>query len=157
MQTYLSQVHVLADTFILLFAEALGLPPDGLSKFYDSKDKMQHRAKIVQYPVMREGAASNQGVGPHYDAGFVTIVRVLRACLSAMSLIGFLCSYFRPQIIQDCRCRISLVNGSTLHQSPGHLWYVRNSLCCPIHVPFLQINFGRGVSCTVCVIRSALH
>lgn len=68
------QVQKLADDFVRLFAEALGLPPDGLAKFYDTPEKMQHRSKLVQYPVVNERSESDQGVGPHYDAGFVTIV-----------------------------------------------------------------------------------
>lgn len=73
-ETYLSQVQSLSYEFASLIAEAFGLPKDGLSHFYDVDDLMQHRAKIVQYPVVEEGAAKNQGVGPHYDAGFLTFV-----------------------------------------------------------------------------------
>jgi len=32
---------------------------------------MQHRAKIVKYPVVQD---HTQGVGPHYDAGFLTFL-----------------------------------------------------------------------------------
>ena len=74
METYLSQVAALGTTFITLIAEALGLPADGLSRFYDTPDRMQHRSKVVQYPVPDELSESDQGVGPHYDAGFLTIV-----------------------------------------------------------------------------------
>ncbi|KAF9059515.1 hypothetical protein BDP27DRAFT_1431226 [Rhodocollybia butyracea] len=74
MQTYLSQVTSLGTRIIALIAEALGLPPDGLSRFYDTPDRMQHRGKIVQYPVPNERSESDQGVGPHYDAGFLTIL-----------------------------------------------------------------------------------
>lgn len=74
MESYLSQVAALGTTFITLIAEALGLPPDGLSRFYDTPDRMQHRGKVVQYPVPSERSESDQGVGPHYDAGFLTIV-----------------------------------------------------------------------------------
>ena len=35
---------------------------------------MQHRGKIVQYPVIEPGEGEAQGVGPHYDAGFLTFV-----------------------------------------------------------------------------------
>ncbi|KAE9384848.1 Clavaminate synthase-like protein [Gymnopus androsaceus JB14] len=74
MESYLSQVAALGTTFITLIAEALGLPPDGLSRFYDTPDRMQHRGKVVQYPVPSERSESDQGVGPHYDAGFLTIL-----------------------------------------------------------------------------------
>ncbi|KAJ3850672.1 iron/ascorbate oxidoreductase [Lentinula lateritia] len=74
MKTYLSQVAALGTHFITLIAEALGLPPEGLSRFYDTPDRMQHRSKVVQYPVPSERSQSDQGVGPHYDAGFLTIL-----------------------------------------------------------------------------------
>ncbi|KAF8825501.1 hypothetical protein HHX47_DHR6000237 [Lentinula edodes] len=78
MKTYLSQVAALGTHFITLIAEALGLPPEGLSRFYDTPDRMQHRGKVVQYPVPSERSQSDQGVGPHYDAGFLTIrLRIL--------------------------------------------------------------------------------
>ena len=63
----------LSYKFTSLVAEAFGLGSDGLSQFYDTPPLMQHRAKIVQYPVV-EGS-NDQGVGPHYDAGFLTFVR----------------------------------------------------------------------------------
>lgn len=65
---------MLADDFVTVLAEALGLGLEGLSKFYDEPKRMQHRSKIVQYPVVKDQSSSNQGVGPHYDAGFVTVV-----------------------------------------------------------------------------------
>ncbi|KAF8916668.1 hypothetical protein CPB85DRAFT_1374548 [Mucidula mucida] len=74
LEQYLEQVHALADSFVTVLSEAIGLGPDGLSKFYDTPELMQHRSKIVQYPVVNERSPSNQGVGPHYDAGFVTIL-----------------------------------------------------------------------------------
>ena len=57
-----------------MVAEAFGLGSNGLSQFFDIPPLMQHRAKIVQYPVI-EGS-SDQGVGPHYDPGFLTFVRL---------------------------------------------------------------------------------
>ncbi|TFK44049.1 iron/ascorbate oxidoreductase [Crucibulum laeve] len=72
MERYLDQVDALGYEFSSLVAEALGLPADGLSHFYDVPELMQHRAKIVKYPVV-EGE-SDQGVGPHYDAGFLTFL-----------------------------------------------------------------------------------
>ena len=73
LERYLVQVEDLSYKFTSLLAEAFGLGPDGLAQFYDIPPLMQHRAKIVQYPVV-EGS-SDQGVGPHYDAGFLTFVR----------------------------------------------------------------------------------
>ncbi|KAK7451719.1 hypothetical protein VKT23_012398 [Stygiomarasmius scandens] len=72
-ETYLRQISKFATEFICLMAEAIGLPPDGLSKFYDSDEKMQGLSKIVQYPVSTDSSTS-QGVGPHYDSGFLTIL-----------------------------------------------------------------------------------
>lgn len=74
MERYLDQVEALGYAFCGLIAEAFGLGPDGLSPFFDAPELMQHRAKIVQYPVV-EGK-SDQGVGPHYDAGFLTFVSI---------------------------------------------------------------------------------
>ncbi|KAJ3825043.1 hypothetical protein F5880DRAFT_1640749, partial [Lentinula raphanica] len=85
MKNYLTQVAALGTTFITLIAEALSLPPDGLSRFYDTPDRMQHRGKVVQYPVPSERSVSNQGVGPHYDAGFLTIVSV--TALASLQLL----------------------------------------------------------------------
>ena len=91
MERYLAQIQALGYKFIGFLAEAFGLPLDALSCFYDSDDRMQHRSKvgilhsiilfifhfvstkIVMYPPLGN-AASDQGVGPHYDAGFLTFV-----------------------------------------------------------------------------------
>lgn len=70
---YLGAVESLSYEFTGLVAEALGLPPDGLARFYDARERMQHRAKIVKYPT-RDEVASEQGVGPHFDAGFLTFL-----------------------------------------------------------------------------------
>ncbi|KAF8634294.1 hypothetical protein AX17_004247 [Amanita inopinata Kibby_2008] len=71
LERYMDQVTRLTYEFSSLIAESLGLPPDGLSQFYDTPELMQHRGKIVKYPVDVNG---NQGVGPHYDGGFLTFV-----------------------------------------------------------------------------------
>ncbi|GLB44964.1 putative iron ascorbate-dependent oxidoreductase family protein [Lyophyllum shimeji] len=73
-ERYLEQVQALSYTFISLLAEAFGLAPDALDYFYDTDEKMQHRSKIVQYPVVTDADADDQGVGPHYDAGFLTFL-----------------------------------------------------------------------------------
>ena len=46
MVSYLEQVEALSYDFASLIAEALGLPSDGLSQFYDKTDNMQHRSKV---------------------------------------------------------------------------------------------------------------
>ncbi|KAF8149369.1 hypothetical protein B0H34DRAFT_667626 [Crassisporium funariophilum] len=71
-ERYLDQVENISLKFSSLIAEAFGLGT-GLSQFYDTPELMQHRAKIVQYPVV-EGSSNDQGVGPHYDAGFLTFL-----------------------------------------------------------------------------------
>lgn len=43
---YLDQVQKLSYEFISLIAEALGLQPDGLARFYDTDEFMQHRSKV---------------------------------------------------------------------------------------------------------------
>ncbi|THU99635.1 Clavaminate synthase-like protein [Dendrothele bispora CBS 962.96] len=72
-EAYLHQISELATELIRLMAEALGLSPESLSKFYDTKEKMQGLCKIVQYPISPNPSIS-QGVGPHYDSGFLTIL-----------------------------------------------------------------------------------
>ncbi|KAG7094433.1 hypothetical protein E1B28_008032 [Marasmius oreades] len=72
---YQSEVTKLGNRLIKYISEALGLGPDGLAKFYDVQEKMQHRGKIVSYPVPETGDGERgQGVGPHFDAGFLTIL-----------------------------------------------------------------------------------
>ncbi|KAH0559868.1 hypothetical protein GP486_003616 [Trichoglossum hirsutum] len=58
--------------FMCLVAEAIGLPPDAFSRFFDASQ--QHKLKIIKYPDLAElGAATEgkteaQGVGPHKDS-----------------------------------------------------------------------------------------
>ncbi|KAF8645452.1 hypothetical protein AX16_007816 [Volvariella volvacea WC 439] len=73
-EKYLLQVQTLSYEFSSLLAEAFGLPLDGLAHFYDTDELMQHRAKIVKYPTIPDDATTDQGVGPHYDAGFLTFL-----------------------------------------------------------------------------------
>ncbi|KAI0030372.1 Clavaminate synthase-like protein [Vararia minispora EC-137] len=70
---YLKQVTELSELFIQLVAEALGLPSDGLARFFDEKRGVMHRSKIVKYPPLGE-VSSTQGVGPHFDGGFLTFL-----------------------------------------------------------------------------------
>ncbi|KAF8444829.1 hypothetical protein L210DRAFT_3475806 [Boletus edulis BED1] len=73
METYLAHVQQLSYRFISLLAEAFGLASDALDSFYDADEFMQHRGKIVKYPA-NDGSIADQGVGPHYDAGFLTFL-----------------------------------------------------------------------------------
>jgi isopenicillin N synthase-like dioxygenase len=80
-EEYLAQVQRLSYDFSSLLAEAFGLPSNALKKFYDTDPNMQHRSKIVRYPVISEGESEAQGVGPHYDAGFLTFVSCVHVFL----------------------------------------------------------------------------
>ena len=43
---YLAALESLSYEFVRLVAEALGLAPDGLARFYDAPERMQHRSKV---------------------------------------------------------------------------------------------------------------
>jgi hypothetical protein len=43
---YLQAVESLSYEFTGLVAEALGLSPDGLARFYGARETMQHRIKV---------------------------------------------------------------------------------------------------------------
>jgi isopenicillin N synthase-like dioxygenase len=73
MTQYLAEVEALGYQFISLVGEALGLGPDAMDVFYGPHQELQHRGKIVKYPSL-DHVSSDQGVGPHYDAGFLTFV-----------------------------------------------------------------------------------
>ncbi|KAH8118970.1 hypothetical protein DFH11DRAFT_1685995 [Phellopilus nigrolimitatus] len=68
MLRYLEQVETLSYELIALIAEALGLARTGLAAFFAGPPAIQHRAKVVN------ASASAQGVGPHFDAGFLTLL-----------------------------------------------------------------------------------
>jgi len=119
LERYLDQVENLSYKFSSLISEAFGLGPDGLSQFYDTPDLMQHRAKIVKYPVVQ--GSSDQGVGPHYDAGFLTFVSP--QCFffhlpSFLIPLGAVYSYCKPRPTEVYRCKTSLVNGLMHPRSP---------------------------------------
>lgn len=62
-ETYMSSLTRFADQFMLLVAEALGLPIQTFLPFLSG----QNRLKIVRYPEANDGRES-QGVGPHKDS-----------------------------------------------------------------------------------------
>ncbi|KAI0769409.1 Clavaminate synthase-like protein [Trametes elegans] len=74
---YLAQLEQLSYDFIGLLAESLELPESALEPFFGhAKPKpgfLQHRSKVVKYPARKEGE-SDQGVGPHFDGGFLTFL-----------------------------------------------------------------------------------
>ncbi|ELU42710.1 iron/ascorbate oxidoreductase [Rhizoctonia solani AG-1 IA] len=85
---YYKQCADLSFEFMSLLAEALGLPSDAFDRFYDApRDIMLHRAKVVKYPAMPEGS-SDQGVGPHFDGGFLTLVASPHPGLQAQNARG---------------------------------------------------------------------
>ncbi|EJD02689.1 iron/ascorbate oxidoreductase [Fomitiporia mediterranea MF3/22] len=71
---YYSRLADLSYELTCLLSEALGLPPDGLSAFFEDREQIQHRGKIVKYPSPKSENDSSQGVGPHFDAGFLTLL-----------------------------------------------------------------------------------
>ncbi|PCH35976.1 Clavaminate synthase-like protein [Wolfiporia cocos MD-104 SS10] len=73
MLRYLAQVEALSYEFIGLLAEAFSLSPDVMKGFYEQDGPTQHRAKVVKYPAL-DNLSSNQGVGPHFDGGFLTFL-----------------------------------------------------------------------------------
>ncbi|KAG8991491.1 hypothetical protein FRB90_001336 [Tulasnella sp. 427] len=58
---YLQQLGKLAYDFMSLLAEALHLPLSSLRK-------------IIKYPVVTDPSQGDQGVGPHYDSSFLTLL-----------------------------------------------------------------------------------
>ena len=58
-------------TLFSAFAEALGLGPDALDSIWS--DEPNHRLKIIRYPGL-ENDGDDQGVGPHKDGGFLTLL-----------------------------------------------------------------------------------
>ncbi|EPT04740.1 hypothetical protein FOMPIDRAFT_1046000 [Fomitopsis schrenkii] len=70
---YLAQTEKLSYEFIGLLAEAFGLPREIMRGFYETDGPTPHRAKVVKYPPL-DDLASNQGVGPHFDGGFLTFL-----------------------------------------------------------------------------------
>ncbi|KAH9932496.1 uncharacterized protein B0H18DRAFT_1083252 [Fomitopsis serialis] len=73
MLRYLAGVEMLSYEFTNLLAEAFGLPLDALKAFYETEMPVQHWAKVVKYPAL-DNLSSDQGVGPHFDAGFLTFL-----------------------------------------------------------------------------------
>ncbi|KAI0674896.1 Clavaminate synthase-like protein [Trametes maxima] len=75
---YLAQVEKLSYAFIGLLAEAFELSEEAFLPFFPGGLKPEpgillHRSKLVKYPARKEGE-SDQGVGPHYDGGFLTFL-----------------------------------------------------------------------------------
>ena len=71
---YIDALQKLSYQLLSLVAEALGLAPDAFAHFFEAGGN-EDRAKIVKYPAPTDDA-SDQGVGPHFDGGFLTLVSV---------------------------------------------------------------------------------
>ncbi|GJE89980.1 clavaminate synthase-like protein [Phanerochaete sordida] len=69
-EDYVQKCQELANDVLALVAEALGLPRDAFAHFFEENN--QDRVKIVKYPAPT--GDSTQGVGPHYDSGFLTLL-----------------------------------------------------------------------------------
>ncbi|EKM54796.1 uncharacterized protein PHACADRAFT_258899, partial [Phanerochaete carnosa HHB-10118-sp] len=69
-ENYIQKSQQLGNDLLPLVAESLGLPRDAFSHFFEVNN--QDRVKIVRYPSPTDD--STQGVGPHYDSGFLTLL-----------------------------------------------------------------------------------
>ena len=69
---YVEQLDALGYELVELIAEALHLAPGAFAPFMRPGGS-QNRAKVVKYPVPVD-SKSDQGVGPHYDGGFLTLL-----------------------------------------------------------------------------------
>ena len=120
MLRYLAGVERLSFEFTDLLAEALGLPPDALKAFYETEKPVQHWAKVVKYPAL-ENLSSDQGVGPHFDAGFLTFVSSsLAVAMIESHCVRLSCS--KRHTMQVCRYRTYLESGSMLLPFPARSW-----------------------------------
>ncbi|KAI0644712.1 Clavaminate synthase-like protein [Trametes meyenii] len=75
---YLAQVEQLSYDFIGLMGEAFEVSEEAFLPFFPGGLKpkpnvLQHHSKLVKYPARKEGD-SDQGVGPHFDGGFLTFL-----------------------------------------------------------------------------------
>lgn len=70
---YIDQVADLSNEFVGFIAEAFRIDPRDMDVFFEKPDRMQHRAKVVKYPTL-DDVSSDQGVGPHFDSGFLTFL-----------------------------------------------------------------------------------
>ena len=69
---YVRQVDDLGEELLEHIAEALHLPSGAFLRFREPGGNL-NRAKVVKYPVP-EDDTSDQGVGPHFDGGFLTLL-----------------------------------------------------------------------------------
>ncbi|XDG08535.1 hypothetical protein ABKA04_008150 [Annulohypoxylon sp. FPYF3050] len=69
-EEYMRRMGAISLSFTSLIAEAIDLPPDAFSRYFDADQ--QHKLKIVKYPDISElnlgPGVEGQGVGPHKDS-----------------------------------------------------------------------------------------
>ena len=93
---------------------------------------------MVKYPATSD-VASNQGVGPHFDSGFLTFVRSKlylpsASCDSELTLISRSC--YRRHRTMGSRCRTFQATGLTCHPFLEHSLLI--SARVSAFVPFLS-------------------
>ncbi|KAH7138363.1 hypothetical protein B0J11DRAFT_13665 [Dendryphion nanum] len=107
-EEYMRRMSHISTLFTSLIAEAIGLPADAFSKFFD--EDQQHKLKIVKYPEvdvpdLPEGASEmdrkkweikRQGVGPHKDSMLTSYL------LQASNQLGLQAQNARGEWV-DCR------------------------------------------------------
>lgn len=71
---YICKMTSLSRIFSALVAEAIGIPPKEMEKYF--KEKQQCKMKIIAYPPEKfnQNGKEEQGVGPHKDSDFLTFV-----------------------------------------------------------------------------------
>ncbi|TBW41298.1 isopenicillin N synthase family oxygenase [Siculibacillus lacustris] len=70
-EAWQSALEAVGGRLFSAFAEALGLPADALAPIW--AEAPNHRLKIIRYPGLI-GDDGDQGVGPHKDGGFLTLL-----------------------------------------------------------------------------------
>ena len=90
----------------------------------DARVFKHYRAKIVKYPSPTDDS-SDQGVGPHFDGGFLTLV--CSAMAMEYSYMTFVAEFtfvssFKRLLIEACRCKTCRENGLMLALFQEPLW-----------------------------------
>jgi isopenicillin N synthase-like dioxygenase len=71
---YINALQKLSYELLSFVAESLELAPNAFAHFFEAEGN-EDRGKIVKYPAPTDDS-SDQGVGPHFDGGFLTLVSV---------------------------------------------------------------------------------
>ncbi|KAH9073603.1 hypothetical protein EDB83DRAFT_2312908 [Lactarius deliciosus] len=136
-ERHLAAVENPSYEFVRLMAEVLGLALDGLARFFDARERMQHHAKLLKYPT-RDEAATEQGIGPRFDAGFMTF------CLLSVPHPPWLCRRSHPTATDHPGLQAQNLSGQWIEVFPRPYTFV--------------INFGKGLeSVTQGLARATSH